>query len=41
MLEVCRHLAVEVLVCQYDCAVDKVSENGHELAVVAGLEILP
>ena len=36
-----RHLAFEVLVSEHDGAVHEVSEDGHQFAVVAGLEFLP
>ena len=36
-----RHLAAEILMCENNGTVDEVSENGHEFAVVARLEVLP
>ena len=32
---------VEVFARQYECTVDEVAEDGHQLVVVAGLEIFP
>ena len=37
----CRNLASEILVSQHDGAIDEVSEDSHQLAVVACLEVLP
>ena len=36
-----RYLAVEILVREHHRPVDEVAEDGHELAVVALLEVLP
>ena len=35
------HNTVEVFARQHECTVDKVAEDGHQLVVVAGLEIFP
>ena len=36
-----RDHSFEILVGQHDCTVDKIAEYGDQLAVVAGLEVLP
>ena len=36
-----RNLSLEILVGQHDGAIDKIAEDGHQLTVVACLEILP
>ena len=40
-LSASRHPAFEILVRQNDCTVDEIAEDRHQLAVVAGLEVLP
>ena len=35
------HLSVKVFPRQHHCAIDEVAEDGHQLAIVAGLEVLP
>ena len=40
-LEVCRHLAVKILMCKNHSTVHEVSEDSDKLAVVARLKVLP
>ena len=40
-LGIARDAAAEIFLCEHRGAIDKIAEDGHELAVVAGLEIFP
>ena len=41
MPEVCGHLAVKILVGQYDGTVDEVAVDSNQFGIIAGLEVLP